>query len=55
MNQIVLEANQRPEITGAFSTFRASVPRIFLKFDREKALKLGVSIDEINTVLKGLA
>jgi HAE1 family hydrophobic/amphiphilic exporter-1 len=55
MSQLVLEANQRPEITGAFSTFRASVPRIFLKFDREKALKLGVSIDEINTVLKGLA
>ncbi|HBC88016.1 MAG TPA: hydrophobe/amphiphile efflux-1 family RND transporter [Lentisphaeria bacterium] len=55
MSQVVLEANQRPEITGAFSTFRASVPRIFLKFDREKALKLGVSIDEINTVLKGLA
>ncbi len=55
MNQIVVEANQRPEITGAFSTFRASVPRIFLNFDREKALKLGVSIDEINTVLKGLA
>ncbi|MCX6985847.1 MAG: multidrug efflux RND transporter permease subunit, partial [Lentisphaerae bacterium] len=55
MGQVILEANQRPEITGAFSTFRASVPRIFLNFDREKALKLGVSIDEINTVLKGLA
>ncbi|HCE44561.1 MAG TPA: hydrophobe/amphiphile efflux-1 family RND transporter [Lentisphaeria bacterium] len=55
MSQVILEANQRPEITGAFSTFRSSVPRIFLNFDREKALKLGVSIDEINTVLKGLA
>jgi HAE1 family hydrophobic/amphiphilic exporter-1 len=55
MSQVVLEANQRPEITGAFSTFRANVPRIFLSFDREKALKMGVSIDEINTVLKGLA
>ncbi len=55
MNSIVFEANQRPEIKGAFSTFRASVPRIFLNFDREKALKLGVSIDEINSVLKGLA
>lgn len=55
MNGIVFEANQRPEISGAFSTFRANVPRIFLRFDREKALKMGVSIDEINTVLKGLA
>jgi len=52
-NKVVYEANQRPEILGAFSTFRANVPRIFLNFDREKALKLGVPISEINNALMG--
>ena len=51
---LILEANQRPELNGVFSTFRANVPRVFLKFDREKALKLGVSIQAINDALSGL-
>lgn len=55
MNNIVFEANKRPEIIGAFSTYRSNVPRIYLEFDRQKALKMGVPIDEINTALKGFA
>lgn len=52
-NKIIVAANQRPEIDMAFTTFKANVPNYFLNIDREKAMKLGVSIDEINTALKG--
>ncbi len=50
---IIVAANQRPEIGGAFSTFKANVPNIFLNIDREKAMKLGVSFEDINSALKG--
>lgn len=50
---IILAANERPEISAAFSTFKANVPNIFLNIDREKAMKLGVPIDEINNALRG--
>ena len=42
-------ANQRPEIDGAASLYRASVPQIFMDIDKPKALKLGVSLSDINT------
>ena len=51
MNAIVVAANQRPELSGVFSTYRANVPRVFLKVDREKALKLGVPVASINNAL----
>jgi HAE1 family hydrophobic/amphiphilic exporter-1 len=41
-------AAQRPEIAGANSQFRASVPQIFLDIDNAKALKLGVSLADLN-------
>ncbi|MBN2640207.1 MAG: multidrug efflux RND transporter permease subunit [Victivallales bacterium] len=53
MNAIVVAANQRPELSGVFSTYRANVPRVFLKVDREKALKLGVPVERINNALTG--
>jgi HAE1 family hydrophobic/amphiphilic exporter-1 len=42
-------ASGRPEIAGANSLFRAEVPQIFLDIDDAKALKLGVSLDEVST------
>jgi HAE1 family hydrophobic/amphiphilic exporter-1 len=42
-------ASQRPEIASANSLFRASVPQIFLDIDNGKALKLGVSLDDVST------
>ena len=42
-------ANQRPEIDGAGSLYRASVPQIFMDIDKPKALKLGVALSDINT------
>jgi HAE1 family hydrophobic/amphiphilic exporter-1 len=41
-------ANARPEIAGATSLYRASVPQVFLDIDSAKALKLGVPLSEIN-------
>lgn len=52
-NKVIVAANQRPEIAMAFTTFKANVPNYFLNIDRDKAMKMGVSINEINTALKG--
>ncbi|MDR0931784.1 MAG: multidrug efflux RND transporter permease subunit [Victivallales bacterium] len=54
LNDLCAAARQNPAIGSAYSTFRAQVPQIFLNIDREKALKLGVSISDINTALQGL-
>jgi len=49
--KFVAEANNRPEISNAFTTFRADVPQRFMDVDKEKALKLGVSLTELyNTI-----
>jgi HAE1 family hydrophobic/amphiphilic exporter-1 len=51
MNRFILEANKRPEIGQAFSTFQADVPQRYIDIDREKALKLGVPLDELYTTI----
>ncbi len=43
--------NARPEIGGAFTAFQASVPQRFMNIDREKALKLGVSLNDLYTTI----
>ena len=40
-------ANARPEIGRAFTTFQASAPQRFMDIDREKALKLGVPLNDL--------
>ena len=54
VNELCAAANANPAIGAAYSTFRARVPQVFLRLDREKALKLGVPISSINTALQGL-
>lgn len=44
-------ANQRPEIGNAFTTYQASVPQRYMDIDREKALKLGVSLNDLYTTI----
>jgi HAE1 family hydrophobic/amphiphilic exporter-1 len=44
-------ANQRPELTSLFSTFRASVPQVFLDVDTQKTMKLGVEPNDVNQTL----
>ncbi len=40
-------ANARPEIGKAFTTFQASVPQRYMDIDKEKALKLGVNLNDL--------
>ncbi len=48
---LAVAANQAPQLSSVFSTFRASVPQIFLEIDREKAKTLGVPLDSIFNTL----
>lgn len=49
--RLIEAANARPEISGAFTTFQAGVPQRFLDIDREKALKLGVPLNDLYTTI----
>jgi HAE1 family hydrophobic/amphiphilic exporter-1 len=44
---IVTEANQRPEIARAFTSFRATVPQIELSVDRVKAKDQGIPLASV--------
>ncbi len=48
---LAVAANQTPELNSVFSTFRASVPQIYLDIDRDKASSLGVSLTSIFNTL----
>lgn len=47
-------ANERPEISNAFTTFMADVPQRFIYVNREKALKAGVSLTELHSTIGAL-
>jgi HAE1 family hydrophobic/amphiphilic exporter-1 len=49
---MVQQANQADEIIGAFSTFRAGYPQIWLEVDRVKAKTLGVAVNDIFLTLQ---
>jgi HAE1 family hydrophobic/amphiphilic exporter-1 len=44
-------ANARPEIGRATTTFQANVPQRYMDIDKEKALKLGVSLNDLYTTV----
>ena len=46
-------ANADPELGGAQTLWRATVPQLFVDTDREKAKKLGVPIDDVYNALAG--
>jgi hydrophobic/amphiphilic exporter-1 (mainly G- bacteria), HAE1 family len=50
-NRFLAAARKRPEIGRVNSTFNASSPQIRLEVDRQKAMKLGVSLASVNTTL----
>ncbi|TAA45809.1 efflux RND transporter permease subunit [Corallincola spongiicola] len=52
MGGMILNANERPEIAGAFSNFRADVPQLFVDVDRPKAKVQGISLTEIFSTLQ---
>lgn len=49
--KFIRAANARPEIGTAFTTFQANVPQRYMDIDREKALKLGVPLNELYTTV----
>lgn len=48
----IAEARKRPEIGSAFTLFRADVPQIFAKVDRDRVLKLGVPVEDLYRTLQ---
>ena len=47
------ELRKRSDLTGINSFFRPTVPQVFVEVDREKALALGVPINEVFDALQG--
>lgn len=47
MTKFLRAANARPEIGSAFSTFQANVPQRYMDVDKEKAMKLGVNLNDL--------
>ena len=47
-------AQKRPEIGRIYTLFSSNVPQIYVDIDREKALKLGVALEDVNTTLVSL-
>ena len=54
VDRVCAAARRSPAIGGAVSTFKASTPQVYIDIDREKAMKLGVSISSINSALQAL-
>jgi HAE1 family hydrophobic/amphiphilic exporter-1 len=52
-NQLVANASQNPVLTRMNCSFRANIPQIMLKIDREKAKTLSVPMSSIFTTLAG--
>ena len=49
--RFIQAANQRPEISRAFSPYGASVPQLFADVDRDRVLKLGLQLQDVNNTL----
>lgn len=49
--QIVMAANQRPEVQGVRTSMSITAPQLQLEVDKEKALAMGVAISDIFSVL----
>ncbi len=45
--KFIAEAGKRPEIGSVFTPFQAEVPQKFVEIDREQALKMGVSLNDL--------
>ena len=45
-------ARKRPEIAGLLTTYLPSVPQVFVKVDRDKVLKMGVSLNDVYSTLQ---
>ena len=50
--EFVSKVNQLPQVARAFSIFRANIPQRYINIDRDKAISMGVSLNEIFTTLQ---
>lgn len=51
-NKFVEAARKRPELASVSTTFRPTVPQIFVDVDRDKVLKQGVNINDVYKTLQ---
>ena len=49
--KFIKAVNERPEIGRASTTFQASVPQRYMDIDKEKALKLGIRLNDLYTTV----
>ncbi|HVO52542.1 MAG TPA: multidrug efflux RND transporter permease subunit [Thermoanaerobaculia bacterium] len=52
--KFIAEARKRPEIGRVSTTFRATVPQVYANIDRQKVLKVGVPVSDVNGTLGAL-
>jgi multidrug efflux pump len=50
-NTIVQKANAQPGLAQVFTTFNAQTPQLYLDVDREAAMQMGVSLEDVNNTL----
>ena len=52
LDKLTAEARKRPEIASLVSTFRASVPQLFVDIDQDRVLKQGLQFGEVYQTLQ---
>jgi hydrophobic/amphiphilic exporter-1 (mainly G- bacteria), HAE1 family len=52
LDKLTAEARKRPEIASLVTTFRASVPQLYLDVDRDRVLKQGLQFGEVYQTLQ---
>jgi HAE1 family hydrophobic/amphiphilic exporter-1 len=52
LDKFVAAAKKRPELTGLITTHLPNVPQIYVKVDRDKVLKQGVSLSDVYRTLQ---
>ena len=54
LRSVIATANQDPRIAHAYSTYSASVPRLFMDLNRVKAESLGVSVGDLFATMQAM-
>ena len=52
VDKFMAEAKKRQEIAGILTTYLPNVPQVFVKVDRDKVLKLGISLNDVYSTLQ---
>jgi HAE1 family hydrophobic/amphiphilic exporter-1 len=52
LNKFMAAVKKRPELTGLITTYLPDVPQIYVKVDRDKVLKQGVSLNDVYGTLQ---